>query len=280
MGAGRRLRPLVVVLDTGVADPLPPILRPDSLPEPDSPDVFGWIDLPDRDDPPDDYLDPVAGHGTFIAGVIQQLAPGCPQLHLPMISRFGLVREWDVLQLLTWMPELVKVVGRDVIVSMSFGGPTLASSNLLEQTVGTVSATVGNAGATTVLVAAAGNDGACRPYYPAGWSTVIGVGAIGASGAPDWTNYGPWVDACAPGVDLVSAFFTWNGKLPRINTVDEDDFLGWAVWSGTSFSTPVVVAALARTIVLDGVDAVTAAHSVVRSRHLARLPGLGTIVNV
>lgn len=284
MGQGNRPRPLVIVLDTGVADPLPEILQPNSLPGPDAAQVFGWIDLPDRDQPPDDYLDPVAGHGTFIAGIIQQLAPGCPQFHLPITSRFGIVREWDVLQLLTWMPTLVAAAGRDVIVSMSFGGPTLAGSNLLEQAVGTASAatSIGANGeeTSTVLVAAAGNDGTCRTYFPAGWSTVIGVGAIGTAGAAYWTNYGPWVDACAPGVDLASTFFTWNGAIPRVNTVDEDDFPGWAVWSGTSFSAPVVVAALARAIVLDGVDAVASARNVVRATHLARVPGLGTVVNV
>ena len=284
MGQGSRPRPLVIILDTGVADPLPALLQPNSLPGPDAAQVFGWIDLPDRDDPPDDYLDPVAGHGTFIAGIIQQLAPGCPQFHLPMTSRFGIVREWDVLQVLTWIPAVVDAVGRDVIVSMSFGGPTLAGSSLLEQTIGTTTAAT-SAGAdgqktSTVLVAAAGNDGICDAYFPAGWPTVIGVGATGTEGPPDWTNYGPWVDACAPGVDLVSSFFTWNGAIPRINTVDEDDFPGWAVWSGTSFSVPIVVAALCRAIVLDDVDAVDAARSVVRATHLARIPGLGTVVNV
>ncbi len=284
MGQGSRPRPLVIVLDTGVSNPLPAILQPNSLPGPDGADVFGWIDLPDRDQPPDNYLDPVAGHGTFIAGIIQQLAPGCPQLHLPITSRFGIVLEWDVLQTLSWLPGVVAAVARDVIVSMSFGGPTLAGSDLLEQAVGTASATtaVGAGGvlASTVLIASAGNDGTCRAYFPAGWPTVVGVGAIGASGAPDWTNYGPWVDACAPGVDMVSTFFTWNGAIPRVNTVDEDDFPGWAVWSGTSFSVPVVVAALARSIVLDGVDAVAAADHIVRAPHLARVEGLGTVVNV
>ncbi len=281
MGAGRRPRPLVVVLDTGVADPLPPMLQPEALPGPDGADVFGWIDLPDRDDPRDGYLDPVAGHGTFIAGIVQRLAPGCPQLHLPMTTRFGLVPEWHVLQWLAWIPVLTEAAERDVIVSMSFGGPTTDGSNLLEQAVGTASAAVGDQGRTsTVLVAAAGNDGTCRPYYPAAWPTVLGVGALGAAGAPDWTNYGTWVDVCAAGVDITSTFFTWNGELPRINTVDEDDFPGWAVWSGTSFATPMVVAALARTIVLEGVDAITAAGRVARAPHLARLPGLGTIVNV
>jgi Subtilase family len=284
LGTGTRQRPLVVVFDTGVADPLPPLLQPDSTAGPDSPDVFGWIDRPDRDEPPDHYLDPVAGHGTFIAGIIQQLAPGCPQLHLPITSRFGVVDEWHVRKWLEWLPAVADATSRDLVLSMSFGGPTTTDSNLLEQAVGTAAMLMpgqpAEPAARTVLVAAAGNDGTCRPYFPAAWPTAVGVGAIGNHGVPDWTNYGPWVDACAPGTDLVSAFFTWNGDLPSINTVDDDDFRGWAVWSGTSFAVPVVVAALARTIVLDGVDAVTAADRVVRAPHLARVPGLGTVVNI
>ena len=39
---------------------------------PDVPD--GEITLAGQPFPPDGYLDPVAGHGTFIAGLIEQLA--------------------------------------------------------------------------------------------------------------------------------------------------------------------------------------------------------------
>ena len=48
----------------------------------------------------------------------------------------------------------------------------------------------------------------CRPYYPAALPGVVGVGAVDAGGRSAFSNFGPWVDACAPGVDVVSTFFT------------------------------------------------------------------------
>ena len=42
--------------------------------------ISGESDVPSQSmgtQPADNYLDPVAGHGTFIAGIIEQLTPGC-----------------------------------------------------------------------------------------------------------------------------------------------------------------------------------------------------------
>jgi subtilisin family serine protease len=274
----------VIIADTGVAADLPPILTPGTPGDPNNPIVFGETDEPDADTPPDGYLDPVAGHGTFIAGLIQQLAPGCMQLHVRLMTRFGIVVEWSVGALLQWVPTVATAIDRDVIVSMSFGGPTLGQPVFLEDLTAAAAAAAGTApdGSTTgvALVAAAGNDGTCIPYFPAAWPTVVGVGGVGPDGPPDWTNYGAWVDACAPAADLVSCFFEFNGALPSINTVDEDDFPGWAYWSGTSFAVPCVVAALARSIAVEGLNAPDAVEQTIRGAHLARIVGLGTVVNV
>ncbi len=129
-------------------------------------------------------------------------------------------------------------------------------------------------------MAAAGNEGSCVEQYPAALSSVIGVAALGPTGPAEWSNYGPWVDACAPGTDLVSSFFArFDGDLPRINGIDADDFDEWATWNGTSFAAPVVVAALAREMVTTGCNAADAVDRVVRAPHLARLPYRGTVVN-
>jgi Subtilase family len=110
---------------------------------------------------------------------------------------------------------------------------------------------------------------------------VIGVAALGPTGPAEWSNYGPWVDACAPGTDLVSSFFArFDGDVPPINGIDTDDFEQWATWSGTSFAAPVVVAALAREMVTTGCSATDAVDRILRAPHLARLPLMGTIVNV
>jgi hypothetical protein len=71
----------VVVLDTGWAGEYEPSdLRPPGL------DPQGF-DGPDEAD--DGFLDPAAGHGTFIAGVIEQLVPGCEIEVHRVLSTFG-----------------------------------------------------------------------------------------------------------------------------------------------------------------------------------------------
>jgi hypothetical protein len=286
-GAGRH--PRVVVLDTGLAGGVengvanPDHQRPallDTGPAPER--ISGTLDRADTTIvsttgtafPPDGCLDPVAGHGTFIAGIVEQLAPGCPIRVIQVIEPLGDGRELDIVAAI--LSEVARPAAeRPDIISMSFGGQVMESAFALR----TAFAEATLAG--IVVVASAGNEGACIPQYPAAFEQVIGVGAVGPDGPPPWTNYGEWVDACAPGVDLVSAFFaSFDGPFPAMNTVDPDRFAAWATWSGTSFSTPVVVAALAREMVQGDCSAREAVERVVRAPHLMRIPCLGTVINL
>jgi hypothetical protein len=298
--------PRVIVLDTGLAGDADTSPSASSVAAVDHrPDlillatdlagaarIVGERDLPDADiesppgvvvAPADNYLDPAAGHGTFIAGIIEQLAPGCKIEVRKVIRPLGDAAETvvgtaihDVVDDFQAGPGTAPL-----IVSMSFGGQAVAPPGYLREAV----ARAVNAG--IVIIASAGNDGVCTPQFPAAFPGVIAVAALGPDGPPLWTNYGDWVDACAPGVDLVSTFFVrFNGDFPTINSYDPDRFTGWAQWSGTSFAVPVVVAAVARELVCGpaGVDRVAliaaAVQRVVRAPHLVRLPCLGTVVNL
>ena len=224
--------------------------------------------------PPDGYLDPVAGHGTFIAGIIEQLAKGCEIRVERVIEPLGDGRELDIVHAIE-LEAARPAADRPDIVSMSFGGQVLEQAFALRTAVAAAKL------AGIVLVASAGNDGVCTPQYPAAFEDVVGVGAVGPDGPPPWTNYGEWVDACAPGVELVSAFFaSFDGDFPMMNSVDMDRFREWACWSGTSFSGPLVVAALAREMVIGDCAAPEAVKRVVRAPHLMRVPCLGTVVNI
>jgi subtilisin family serine protease len=133
-----------------------------------------------------------------------------------------------------------------------------------------------------VVVASAGNEASCRKKYPAAMPEVIGVGALDECGPAWFSNYGDWVDASAPGVDLVSEFFTYNGKFAPADgsgAEDFDDFDGWATWSGTSFSTPAVVAALVQIINLYECSAEDAKRILLGRSGLFRLPQYGVVVN-
>ena len=141
-----------------------------------------------------------------------------------------------------------------------------------------------------MVVASAGNDASCRPTIPASLPGVVSVGGIGPAGPAPFSNYGPWVRACAPAVDLVSTFFDRLNPVYPVNPAlsDLDDFKGWARWSGTSFAAPAVAAALLRELLALGKAAaspanggpVTAVARVVDEPALFRLPGLGTVVNI
>jgi hypothetical protein len=283
--------PRIVILDTGLAGGTnrqgqtnPDSQRPPLLAVGGSPErITGTIDRADDEIvlvggagtfPPDGYLDPVAGHGTFIAGLVEQLARGCAIRVEHVIGPLGDAQELDIVIAIekeAARPE----AERPDIISMSFGGTVFKDAPALR------TAVLAARQAGIVLVASAGNDGVCVPQYPAAFDEVIGVGAVGPYGPPPWTNYGDWVDACAPGVELVSAFFaSFDGKFPMMNSVDIDAFREWASWSGTSFSGPVVVAALAREMVIGDCEGGEAARRVIRAPHLMRFPCLGTVVNL
>jgi hypothetical protein len=262
--------PTVIVLDTGMAESAfaPAAL---SSPAPMRAASPTDVDAPDEND--DHLLDPAAGHGTFIAGLIGQVSPGCEIVVHRVLSTFG---DGDEASIVHSLRNLGISDPAHTIVNLSFGGYVLEHPYALARAIRTLQS------AGVVVVASAGNDGTCRPTFPAALPGVVGVGAVGPNGPAPFTNYGPWVRACAPGVDLVSTFFDhFNGRDPRgTDGADPDKFGGWAVWSGTSFSAPVVVGALARTMMDAGCTGREAVARVIDAPALMRINGLGTVVNV
>ncbi len=226
-------------------------------------------DRPDADH--DDELDPAAGHGTFIAGLIEQVAPGTRVTVHRVLHAQG---DGDEVQISAAIYALPKPPREGAILNLSFGGYVMDHPGVLASAV----AEAQHRG--YVVVASAGNDATCQPSFPAAFPDVVAVGAVGPAGPAPFTNYGSWVRACAPGVDLVSSFFRgWNGHLPASGGVDPDKFDGWACWSGTSFSAPVVAGALAREMTVNGCSARDAVTRLIDQPALLRLPGLGTVIN-
>jgi len=258
----------VAILDTGIAAVNPPA----SLAGMDihlNPPVTG--DVPSEDG--DNYLDPVSGHGTFVAGVIEQLTPGCRFEVFEVLTTYGDGKESEIAQVL-WDLSQRPVDERPQIVNLSFGSYSPVGMEMLAVAV----AALHESGAA--VVASAGNDATCAPSYPAALPNVVSVGALNADGRPAaYTNYGPWVRACTRGTDVISLFFEgFNGdELPDAAGNDADEFEGWARWSGTSFAAPRVVAALARGVG-DGRSPHQAIEDVINAAGLPDLPMLGTVV--
>jgi subtilisin family serine protease len=140
-----------------------------------------------------------------------------------------------------------------------------------------------------VVVAAAGNEGATEPTFPAAFKDVIAVGAQQAPGGGRacFSNHGSWVDACAMGRRVHSTFFEDLVATPEpiLPTCLADpppglqQFQGFATWSGTSFAAPCVAGAIAARMTDQGISAVQAAFQLVDDGGLPQHPdGLGTIV--
>ncbi|MFP5377758.1 MAG: S8 family peptidase [Acidimicrobiia bacterium] len=260
--------PRVIVLDTGLAGEKPPQALKDAAV---APATAADVDAPDEDG--NGFLDPASGHGTFIAGLVQQVAPGTEVVLHRVLSTMGDGAESNIVRCLL---DLDVPDPERTVVSLSFGGFALERPFCMEWAIRSLQAR------GVVVVASAGNDGSCRATYPAAFPDVVSVGAVGPSGPAPFSNYGPWVRACAPGVDLLSTFFQgYDGDEPAgEDGVDNDRYEGWALWSGTSFSAPVVAGALARAMAAEGCTAAGAVKRVVDEPGLMRIPNLGTVVNV
>jgi hypothetical protein len=266
----------VVILDTGFDRTGGAAVAPDRDFPTSDPQVQ---ERPDDND--DQFLDIAAGHMTFIGTMIERASPGARILCCGFGENDGDAEETKVADLLN---ELYERAGKEdvdmsrLVVNLSFGGyyPDDEVPGMIADEIERFTA------AGAVVVASAGNDASCRPKYPAAMSEVIAVGALATCGPAWFSNYGDWVDASAPGEDLVSEFFDgFDGKYEPVDgsAEDFDEFAGWATWSGTSFSTPAVVGALVQIIDLYDCTANEAKRILLGRSGLFRLPQYGVVVN-
>ncbi|MFI0350579.1 S8 family peptidase [Actinomadura sp. 9N407] len=210
-------------------------------------------------------LDAQAGHGTFIAGVLLRYAPSARLRALRVIGGDGVGDELDVIRALG---RLAASGGADV-VNLSIGCHTFDDrpSPVLARAIAAL-------GRRTVVVACAGNAGTDRPFWPAALKPVISVAALDGRGDRAWfSNYGWWVDACAPGVGITSSYVRFDGPRP-----EGDRFEGYATWSGTSFATPAVAGRVAGLAAAEGIGAVEAADGLLDPAVRHTLPDLGVVL--
>jgi hypothetical protein len=228
-------------------------------------------ETPDAD--ADTVLDSVAGHGTFIAGVVLQQAPAATLVVERIIDGDGVTDEARLLRGLARLRARAHAGRQRIdVLSLSLGCYTH------DDRPSPVVARAFNAiGPETVVVACAGNAASDRPFWPAALKRVIAVGSLDESGtdrAP-FSNYGWWVDACTSGDRVVSSYFTFTGPTadgPR-------EFDGYATWSGTSFAAPRLAGAIAAGVAT-GLSAPDAAAQLLEAPGRRYLPDLGVMVDV
>lgn len=171
------------------------------------------------------------GHGTHVAGTIAArdntsdvvgVAPVAPLTGVKVLDCAGSGTTSGVLKGVDWVTANAK---KPAVANMSLGG---AASQALDDA-------VKRSVAKGIFYAvAAGNSGvdACT-QSPARLGTMNGVMTVGAidsaNNDPSWSNYGSCVDIWAPGVGILSTYFTG----------------GIATMSGTSMASPHAAGAAA-----------------------------------
>jgi thermitase len=200
----------------------------------------------------DSGQDRQAGHGTFVSGLVLQHAPGAVIRSQRVLSSLGFTDDLTVAAGLRSLRRIAASRGEHLdVLTMTSGCHTaddvcpVVLRRELERY------------RDVVVVAAAGNQSLARPFWPAALPTVVAVAATDADGAiAEFSNAGPWVDAAAPGVEVVSSHVRLESSgAPGATTRS----YGCAKWSGTSFSAPLVAAAAAVAL-HDGYDATAAAR--------------------
>jgi Subtilase family len=243
-------------------------------------------DTPVSADPLIGELGPALGHGTFIAGIVRQVAPDARVLAIRVMHSDDIVYEGDLLWALTMLAiriALAEASDSDKmvdVVSLSLGYFSESPSDQA-YTFALWQAIKALLDLGVAVVAAAGNYSTSRMFYPAAFAQqpppsghvpLISVGALNPNGSKAvFSDAGCWVTAWSSGGLVVSTFPTdINGsRTPELRmpahpanplppgvslpghreAIDPDDYsCGWGVWSGTSFSAPLLAAQIIRSL--------------------------------
>jgi subtilisin family serine protease len=249
----------VTVIDTGYIDAHPRHHELDRRVDSVAGRWFNWLTRQWEWCPPDvrsinGYeLDGVAGHGTFIAGLI---AHQCRRCRITVVGqRHDVVwvgpNPGPAQQAMLFSTEfdvanaLLLHADADV-VSCGFAFPTLGglSSIAFSYAMAAIMAKTPD----IAVCAPAGNEDTAQAYWPAAHPDVIGVAATNRLGnARAWfSNWGTWANVCTRGEDVWSTYVDWTGQVEGYPSYETMRFERWASWDGTSFATPRVAGAIAR----------------------------------
>ncbi|MCK5126965.1 MAG: S8 family serine peptidase [candidate division Zixibacteria bacterium] len=186
--------------------------------------IEGGYDYLDDDNYPEYEEGTAASHGTFVTGLIALTAPKCKVLPIRAFDGDGIGNSFAIAK------SIYHAIDMNVdVINMSFG------MNEYNTLVEIACSTAIAAGIT--IVAAGGNDGSISPVYPAAFNNVIAVSAVDSNDVlATFSNFGSYIDICAPGVKLYSSL---AGEY------------NWGTWSGTSFASALVSATCVLALDLD-----------------------------
>jgi subtilisin family serine protease len=235
-----RPRVKVAIIDTGIAD----VARTDPwLSVERTADNIDELDvLPSG---PDGLLDYAAGHGTFVAGVVQRVAPEAEIRVYRAADTDGFATDDDIAAaILQAHDDGAQVINLSLGIRTTDDTPPPA-------TAAAVATVLADTGSATVIVASAGNFGDASTVFPAALPGVHAVAGLTAHLAPAaWSCYGDGIDFSTVAEGIRSNYVT--GRESPVFDPSPDSFpqigndVPWAMWSGTSFAAPQIAGAVAR----------------------------------
>lgn len=177
-------------------------------------DYRGW-NFSEGDNDTSDYL----GHGTNCAGVIGAIGNNS-------LGIAGICWDAKVMPVRIFPNAYADICAQAIIYAVDNGAKILScswggynKSNIIKDAI----AYANNKGA--IVLFAAGNNDSSEPFYPAYYEDVVAVAATdNRDSKATFSNFGSWVDVCAPGQNIYSTIN--NGS--------------YGAMSGTSMSCPMV----------------------------------------
>lgn len=165
----------------------------------------------------DGISDSAEGHGTFVAGLVDLVAPHSQLYIVRVANSDGMSNAWQLIKGLAYSVR----TGCEV-VNLSLGSVNRVPA--LNHAVEWVESR------GTLVVAPVGNRNQDQMLFPAGYNEVLSVAGVDATDhKATFSNFDQDTIACAPAVGFLS---TWS-----------DGTMG--TWSGTSFAAPLVSGAIA-----------------------------------
>jgi hypothetical protein len=196
---------------------------------------------------PDGLLDYAAGHGAFVTGIVQRVAPRAEVRMYRAADTDGFATDHDIADAILRAHE-----DGAQIINLSLGIRTVDDTPP-PATAEAVATVLGETGNATVIVASAGNYGDDAKVWPAALPGVEAVAGLTAYLTPaPWSSYGD-VRFSTVAEGIRSTYVT--GVESPVFDPQPDDFGtdAWAIWSGTSFAAPQIAAAIARVAAEEGI---------------------------
>lgn len=221
---------VVAVLDTGV-DPDHPVFAGALRPGIDlvDGDAEPWDTADGIDQDGDGEIDELAGHGTFVAGIVRLAAPDATIMPIRVLDDEGNGDGW---RLIRGMYEAIDAGVEVINVSIRSTYNAQAVEDAAEE-----ATSLG-----IVVVAAAGNFGIDRREFPAAKSAVLGVVALDhLDRKAAFSSYNDKMAIAAPG----DTDFAVNPGDPARSVVGPLPGGDYGAWEGTSFASPLVAGAAA-----------------------------------